>query len=76
VIVPLETIGPPEVVRPVVPPLTLTLDTPPAALVKGIPAGPINVIKASVNGSYNACTGNIFVVCVTPTLFEFDIVAP
>ena len=54
VIVPLETIGPPDVVSPVVPPETWTLETPPAALEKGNPAGPMNVIKASVNGSYNA----------------------
>ena len=43
VIVPELTIGPPEVVKPVVPPETSTLETPPAALVKGRPAGPMNV---------------------------------
>jgi hypothetical protein len=54
VIVPLETIGPPLVVSPVVPPETLTLETPPPVPVKGVPAGPINVIKAKVVGSYKA----------------------
>jgi len=68
VIVPLDTIGPPVVVNPVVPPETFTLDTPPAALVKGKPAGPIKVIKAKVVGSYKACTGNMFVVTVLAIL--------